>query len=117
MPSEISGVECKALRKRLKLTQQEFADRLGISRSLVIRGEQGTPSTLLSQLVTGLIREQENETLKLQIKTLTKQNQMTARVLEGGEQKLAEEVQRLLKENGDLRTTIRVMMTVRKRKP
>ena len=117
VPSEISGVECKAVRKRLKLTQQEFADKLGVSRFLIVKGERGTPSVLLNQAVHGLMREQENENLKLQLKAMTEQSEVTARALKGGEQELAEEVQRLRKENADLRTAIRVMMTVRKQKP
>ena len=117
VPSEISGSECKAFRKRLKLSQQEFADKLGICRSLVVRGESGTPAPLLGRGVLSLIHQEENENLKLQIKILIEQNQVTARVLKGGEQKLVEEVQRLLKENEELRMAIQVMMTVRKRKP
>ena len=113
-PPEISGAECKAVRKRLKLTQQEFADKLGVCRSLIIRGEQGTPSTLLSQVVCGLVFELENEDLKTRLRSMAEQNEATARALKGGEHELVEEIQRLCKENEDLRTAIRVMMAVRK---
>lgn len=114
--SEFSGTECKAFRKSLKLTQQEFADKAGVSRFLIVKGERGAPSVLLNQVVLRLMREQEYENLKLQIKAITRQNEVTARALKGGEQDLAEEIQRLQKENADLRSAIRVMMAVRKQK-
>ena len=116
IPSEISGAECRAVRKRLKLTQQEFADKLGVCRALVLRGEQDSPAPLLSRGVLGLIYQEKNEALQAQLRSMAEQNEVMARALKGGEHVLVEEIARLQKENEDLRTAVRVMMTVRKRR-
>ena len=110
----MNGEECKALRIRLNLTQQEFADKLGVSRALVIRGENTTPSVLLSQAILGLISQEEIERLKQQLAEQAEHIQVLNRCLEGGAQCLAEEFQRLKRENADLSKTVEVMMAVRK---
>ncbi len=45
----MNGEECKALRTRLNLTQQEFADKLGVCRALIVRGEKDIALLLLKR--------------------------------------------------------------------
>ena len=48
---EMTGEELRNLRKLLKLTQGEFAARLGISRITIIRSEMGNPSREIQALI------------------------------------------------------------------
>jgi len=52
-------MEIKELRKRLKLSQEEFAHQLGISVSAIQKWEQGhrRPSKLANRQLEGLIRK------------------------------------------------------------
>ena len=110
----MNGEECKALRTRLNLTQQEFADKLGVCRSLIVRGEGGMPSLLLKRLLAGLTCQEEVERLTARLK----EKEALIRLLKGGAKKgahnLAEENIRLRAENAELTRTIKVMMSVRK---
>lgn len=63
----MTGAECKAIRERLKLTQQEFADQLGVCRHVVWRGERDAPSVLLARAVQGLLIEETLARLRLQV--------------------------------------------------
>ncbi len=110
----MNGEECKALRTRLNLTQQEFADKLGVSRALVIRGENTAPSLLLSQAVLGLVNQGEIERLTGLLAEQTEHIELLNRSLAEGSQCLAEEIKRLKQKNADLSKTVEVMMAVRK---
>ena len=110
----MNGEECKALRTRLNLTQQEFADKLGVSRALIIRGENDTPSLLLSQAILGLVNQGEIERLTALLAEQAEHIEMLNRSLAEGSQCLAEEIQRLKQKNADLSKTVEVMMAVRK---
>ena len=46
-----SPEEIKALRKKAKLTQQELAEKAGVSQSLIARIESGTVNPRLSTLI------------------------------------------------------------------
>ena len=110
----MSGDDCKALRTRLNLTQQEFADKLGVSRSLIIRGEKDSPSMLLSNAILGLVNQGEIERLKQLLAEHEEHIKLLNRSLKDGSACLGEEVQRLRRQNADLSKTIEVMMAIRK---
>ena len=106
--------ECKGLRTRLNLTQQEFADKLGVCRSLIVRGARGMPSLLLKRLLAGLTCQEEVARLTARLK----EKEHLIKLLKGGSNKgahdLAEENIRLKTEVAELTRTIKVMMSVRK---
>ena len=110
----MNGEECKALRVRLNLTQQEFADKLGVCRSLIVRGERVMPSLLLRRLISGWTCQEEVARLTARLK----EKETLIRLLKGGSKNgahaLAEENIRLKAENADLTRTIKVMLSVRK---
>ena len=110
----MNGEECKALRTRLNLTQQEFADKLGVCRSLIVRGERGMPSLLLKRLISGLTCQEEVARLTARLK----EKESLIKLLKAGSKKgahdLAEENISLKTEIADLTRTIKVMMSVRK---
>ncbi len=112
----MSGAECKALRKRLKLTQQEFADRLGVSRSLVIRGERTAPSVLLGQAALGLLNQETLERLRLEVQAQVELMESLTLALTGGMPALVAERERLQRENADLHTAIKVIAALDKPK-
>ena len=112
----MSGAECKALRKRLKLTQQEFADRLGVSRSLVIRGEQTAPSVLLVRAARGLLNQETLQQLRLQVQEQGEFIKVLTLAYERGPSALAVERERLQQKNADLRTAIKVIAALDKSK-
>lgn len=114
VPSEISGAECRAIRKRLKLTQQEFADKLGVCRAVVLRSEKTSPSMVVSRAIVGLVNEEESQRLTALVKQQASQIKLLSNGVEGAIP-LVKEVARLQKENADLCTAIRVMMTARGR--
>lgn len=105
----MSGVDCKALRKRLNLTQQEFADQLGICRTVVVRGERTTPSVLLSRVAAALFNQEKLEQLRLQLQEQTALIEALTLAHEGGPSALLAEQERLQRENADLNTAIKVM--------
>ncbi len=110
----MSGAECKALRKRLKLTQQEFADRLGVSRSLVIRGERTAPSVLLGHAALGLLNQETLERLRLQVQEQFELMEALTLALKGGMPALVAERERLQRENTDLHTAVKVIAALDK---
>ncbi|MBE7157395.1 MAG: hypothetical protein INR62_02970 [Rhodospirillales bacterium] len=109
----MSGDECKALRTRLNLTQQEFADQLGVSRALILRGEKTSPSLLLTRAIVGLVSQEEIERLAALVKHQASQIQLLSNGVDGAKP-LVEEIARLQKEVAELSRTIEVMMAVRK---
>ena len=110
----MSGQECKKLRKDLKLTQQEFADRLGVSRFLVVKGERKGHSVLLSQEIASLLAQGEVEQLRLQVKVQADHIKALKKCLKGGAAKLADDLHRLQAENASQARTIEIMMAARK---
>jgi DNA-binding transcriptional regulator YiaG len=60
---KIDGEWVKALRKRLNLSQEAFADRLGVSRSAVARWELNAfrPTKLAANLLIQLAAGKEEE--------------------------------------------------------
>ncbi len=56
---EMTGKEIKELRKKLNLTQQELADKVGVDRVTVARWENGSkhPSNLARRQLTRLERK------------------------------------------------------------
>ncbi len=112
----MSGAECKALRQRLKLTQQEFADRLGVSRSLVIRGEQTAPSVLLGRAALGLLNQETLAQLRLQVQAQVELMESLTLALTGGMPALMAERERLQRENTDLQTAVKVIAALERPK-
>ena len=110
----MNGEECKALRTRLNLTQQEFADKLGVCRSLIVRGERTEPSLLLSRLLSGLVCQEEVARLTARLKEKEELIRLLKGSAKNGSHKLAEEIARLKTENAELTRTIKVMMSVRR---
>ena len=110
----MSGEECKKLRKSLKLTQQEFADRLGVSRFLVVKGERKGASVLLSQAIASMVAQGEVEHLRLQVKVQAEHIKALKKCLKGGAAKMADELHRLQTENANQARTIEIMMAARK---
>ena len=109
----MSGDECRALRTRLNLTQQEFADELGVCRAVILRSEKTSPSLLLSRAIIGLVNEEEVKRLTALVKQQARQIKLLANGLDGAKP-LVVELARLQTENAELSRTIEVMMTVRK---
>lgn len=109
----MSGDECRALRTQLNLTQQEFADRLGVCRAVVLRSEKTSPSLLVSRAIIGLFNEDENHRLTALVKQQAQQIKLLSNGVDGAKPLVAE-VARLQEQNAELSRTIEVMMTVRK---
>ena len=109
----MSGDECRALRVQLNLTQQEFADRLGVCRAVVLRSEKTSPSLLVSRAIIGLVNEAEVLRLTVLVKHQASQIKLLSNGADGAKS-LVEEIARLQEQNAELSRTIEVMMTVRK---
>lgn len=110
----MTGAECKALRKRLKLTQQEFADRLGVSRFLVIRGERTAPSVLLGQAAMGLLHQERLAQLRPQVQEQEEMIALLTLAHKEGTPALVAERDRLQREAADLRTAIEIIAKLNK---
>ncbi len=110
----MSGAECKALRQRLKFTQQEFANRLGVSRSLVVRGERTAPSVLLGQAARGLLNQETLEQLRLEVQAQVELMKSLTLAFTGGMPALMAERERLQRENTDLHTAVKVIAALDK---
>ncbi len=110
----MTGAECKALRKRLKLTQQEFANRLGVNRSLVIRGERTTPSVLLGHSALGLLNQETLEQLRLKVQEQVDLIESLTLALTGGMPAVMAERERLQRENTGLHTAVKVIAALDK---
>lgn len=109
----MNGEECRTLRARLNLTQQEFADKLGVCRAVVLRSEKTSPSVLVSRAILGLVNEEENQRLTALVEQQASQIKLLSKGVDGAKP-LVKEVARLQKVNADLSRTIEVMMAVRK---